>query len=227
MSATALAIKQFGTDMRIESLAHRRVRRTGDIIEIRFDDGSILELDAELAVRFRLATGAELSGGDIARLEAEQARLAARRRLVRHLAARRKTVREAHAYLERLGFPPDAVTSAVEAALDLGLLDDARFAQSLCRTHERVSHRGPRAIRHELVSRGVAPETADAAVQPSRDPDTQRANARHAAQRRAAALQGEPAARARQKLHAFLLRKGYDPDIADEVTRQIMGESDE
>lgn len=213
--------------MRIESLAHRRVRGKGDMIEVRFADGSLLELDAELAVRFRLATGADLTADECARLEAEQARLAARRRLIRHLAARRKTVREAQAYLERLGFAQDAVESAVAAARELGLLDDARFAESLRRTHERVGLRGPRAIRHDLLTRGVDPATADAAVQPSCDPETQRVNARRAAERRAAALRTEPPAKARQKLQAFLLRKGYDADIAAEVTRQLLGEDPE
>ncbi|MCX7717236.1 MAG: recombination regulator RecX, partial [Candidatus Sumerlaeaceae bacterium] len=153
--------------------------------------------------------------------------LAARRRLIRHLAARRKTVREAQSYLERLGFAPDAVETAVAAARELGLLDDARFAESLRRTHERVGLRGPRAIRHDLLTRGVDPETADAAVQPSCDPETQRVNARRAAERRAAALRTEPPAKARQKLQAFLLRKGYDADIATEVTRQLLGEDPE
>ena len=227
MTLPEAAIKHFGIPMRIESLTHRRVRGTGDIIEVRFDDGSLLELDAELAVRFRLATGVHLTGEERARLAAEQARLGARRRLVRHLSARRKTVREAQAYLERLGFPDDAVEAAVAAARELGLLDDARFAESLRRTHERVGRRGPRAIRHELLTRGVDPDTADTAVRPSCDPATQRINARRAAERRAASLRTEPPAKARQKLHAFLVRKGYDADIAAEVTRELLGEDTE
>ncbi|MCX7718717.1 MAG: hypothetical protein N2111_10010, partial [Candidatus Sumerlaeaceae bacterium] len=74
MTVSGVAIKLFGIPMRIESLAHRRVRGKGDMIEVRFADGSLLELDAELAVRFRLATGADLTADECARLEAEQAR---------------------------------------------------------------------------------------------------------------------------------------------------------
>ena len=114
--------------------------------------------------------------------------------------------------------------AALAGAQELGLLDDARFAQALRVTRERTARRGPRAIRHELVARGVAPEVADAAVAPGAETETQLANARAAAAKKAAGLGREEPAKAVRKLMDFLLRRGYDGDIAARVVRELLSD---
>jgi regulatory protein len=211
--------------MKIIELKCRKTR--GDArIDLELDDGSTHALDAELAVRFHLKRGLDVDEELLARLRREQSRLEARRRLVRYLALRKKTAREAAHYLERLGFEPDAVEMAIAAARELGLLDDRRYAAAYTRTQERAASKGPRAIRAELAMRGVDKEAADRALAASEDPQVQRARARQLAMKKARALRADDARKARRKLLDFLIRKGYDPEVAAEVTRELLGEAE-
>jgi regulatory protein len=115
------------------------------------------------------------------------------------------------------------VAAAVEHARELGMIDDKAYAGAYTRTQERGALKGPRAIRHELHQRGVDRDTAAEAVAAAEDPEAQRANARRAAERKAASLAREAPAKARLKLMQYLLRKGYDGTVAAEVTRELLG----
>ncbi len=209
--------------LRITDLAYTRQRGRG-LATVTFDDGTTLSLDAELAVRFQLKRGLAMTDAELDALRAAQARLEARQRLIRYLALRRKTRRECVQYLERLRFPPDAIDEAVAAADTLGMIDDTRYAEAFARTRGKGARLGPRAIRHELMARGVDAETAYAAIAPAQDPDAQRANARRAAERKADSLRKSADPAARTKLMQFLMRKGYDTDVAREVSRELLGQ---
>ena len=210
--------------MRITELAYKRKRGQG-LVEVAFDDGSVLAVDAELSVVHKLARGMDLSADALEALRRDQHRLEARQRLVRHLALRRKTRRECELYLRRLGFDADAVEGALEKAAALGMIDDQGYAEAYTRTRQRGARKGPRAIRYELLQRGVDRDTAERAVRPAAGRDAQLEGARAAAARKAASLAGDP--RARAKLAQFLMRRGYDADVAAEVARAMPGGDDE
>jgi regulatory protein len=203
-------------------------KRKVDPITVVLEAGHSFELDPEIIVRFGLRRGMDVDGALRARLESENEQLMARRRLVHYLSTRRKTTREAQLYLERAGFSPTAVEHAVSAARTLGLLDDSAFAAAYVRTQQKVARKGPRALEHELVSRGVSGTEAEAAIASQYPAERQRELARAAAARRLPALTKEgrtPAAR--RKLHDFLLRRGFEPDVCRDVLRELLGETDE
>ena len=208
--------------MRIQSLQYEKAR-AGSQVQVHMDDGTTLALDAELAVRFQLKQGMEVLEELLERCRTEQSRLMARRRLVRYLSLRRKTVREAQVYLERLGFESGSVEAAIQAALELGLLDDGGYAVAYRRTQERAAGKGPRAIRQELLARGIDRSTTEEAIASSQDPQLQRSRARAAAERKAGLLRDDEPRKAHRKLYQFLLRKGYDPEIAADVSREVLG----
>ena len=211
--------------MEIISLQYKKRRGGGGETLVEFGDGSILSLDAELAVRFQLKSRMTLNADKFAQLQMEQSRLSARRRLIRHLSLRRKTRREAENYLRELKFPEDAVLAAINVAMEQGYLDDADYTQAYVRGRERSAKKGPRAIFHELAAKGIAPDLANSALEASRDPEIQRARALEAGRRKAAALDKNEPRAARQKLTRFLIGKGYDHDIVFDVTHELLGES--
>lgn len=178
-------------------------------------------VDAELAVRFGLRRDLQLDDAAAANLRNEQSRFSARRRLVGWLALRRKSVGEARIYLRRLGYDEAAVEHALSAAHELQLLDDKRYSQAYVRSAERVSRKGPRAVRHELLARGVADEMAEQAIADSGLLSRQRETVRDlAAKRLQQDTSGDPL-KTRRRIEAFLLRRGYDPEIVAEVLREL------
>ena len=210
--------------MRITKLTYVRKRGQGRV-NLELADGSTLELDAELAVAHQLKSDMVLTGQALAALRREQHALEARQRLVRYLALRRKSRREAQLYLARLGFSEEAVQGALEKAAALGMIDDAGYAQAYTRSAQRSAHKGPRAIRYELFQRGVDPQTTAEAVAGAEPREVQLKHAKQAARRRAEALRRDP--KGRTKLSQFLMRKGYDGSVAAQVAREMIEEGEE
>src|SRR5262245_20923240 len=141
--------------MRIESLQYVKKRGRG-VVEVSFGDGTAISLDADLVVQFRLARGMQLTDERFQEIKSAEERLQARRRLIRYLSLRRKTEREAIEYLRRLAFSESAVESAIEAARELGYLNDETYAAAYTSSQSRTSGKGPRAIEYELRAKGVS-----------------------------------------------------------------------
>ncbi len=209
--------------MKIVSLHYAR-RRGGGEVEVALDDGTVLAVDPDLTVQFGLSSGMELTDDSLTRLRSAQDALSARRRLIRYLALRKKSVRDAEHYLGELKFDEASVESAVAAALHLGYLDDDRFAEAYAVTQDRAK-KGPRAIRQELLMHGVDKDLVDETVAPMQEPDAQRERARAAAEKRAASLartESDPR-KAKIKLMQFLQRRGFDGDVCSQVAEELLG----
>lgn len=94
--------------------------------------------------------------------EAELTR--ARNAALRLLAVRSRSRGEMRDRLRRKEFARDVVDSVIERLVNVGLLDDAKFAESLVRDRIRAGTRGTTAILAELRRRHVPADTARAAV---------------------------------------------------------------
>lgn len=198
-------------------------KRKANPVTVEFDDGSTVELDPEIVVKFRLKPQMDLDEDFRTTLLQEQAKLMARRRLVRYLSPRRKTVQEARFYLTRLGFSDEVIDYAVGAACELGLLNDSTYAEAFVRTKKKVAKKGPRAIAHELCAKGVEPSAVHNSVANNYTSDQQRELARQVAQKRLASLaRKDSGGKLHQRLFAFLLNRGFDPDVCSEVVRELV-----
>jgi regulatory protein len=198
-------------------------KRSGGEVHVEFDNGTKLVVDPDLSVQFQLSRGMMLTEERHQELVIAQERLSARRRLIRNLALRKKTAKEAQRWLRELKFPDHAITYAVKVAQQQGYINDEEYAQLFARAQDRSARKGPRAIKQELQARGVDRHIAAEAVAPLEDPARQREAARQVAEKKVVQLAREPdATKARLKLHQFLMRKGYDAEIALEVTRDLL-----
>ena len=75
-------------------------------------------------------------------------------RIVRWAGVRELSCADARKRLAQEGFEEDAVSAALDRAQRLGIIDDARFAESFCRQRIRAG-RGMQGIRAELENRGI------------------------------------------------------------------------
>jgi regulatory protein len=212
--------------MKVQAL--RVGKRKTDKVSVILDDDSVVQLDPEIVVKFQLRTGMELDEGTLATLRAEHEKLTARRRLVRYLSCRKKSMHEARTYLARLGFPDFAVEAALSAALELGLLDDTSFTEAFVRTQKRVAKKGPRALTHELVGRGVNRAEVEKALEKNYSLEEQRALARAVAAKRLPTLQrSEEPHKTRQRLFRYLMNRGFDPEVCSEIVEELLGNLEE
>lgn len=153
----------------------------------------------------------------------------------RFLEPRARSVSEVRRRLTGAGYRAELVEGAIERMLDLGMLDDAAFAQAWVESRDRARPRGEHAIRSELGLKGVDRAVIDEVLEARRvgaagdaagaggagpGPDAmaaQRLLARHA---RALARVPDPRAR-RQRAYALLARNGFDPEICRAVAATV------
>lgn len=146
------------------------------------------------------------------------------------LAVRQRAIAEMRGRLRRLGYSDQLVEEALLRLTELGYLDDAAFATAWVESRDRAHPRGTGALRRELARKGIAADQVtdvlDARAASGAEPD--RDAAERLLARRASSLTREPDLRKRRgRAYALLARAGFDPGIASDVARSLVGEPDD
>ena len=138
---------------------------------------------------------------------------------LRLLQDRPRTRAELEAQLLRRGIPADAAEQVLERFGEVGLVDDAAFAQAWVTSRHAGRGLARRALSAELRRRGVEAPVVAAAVD-QLDDDAELATARALVARRLPATAGlAPEVRVR-RLVGMLARKGYPPGTAYRVVKE-------
>ncbi len=143
--------------------------------------------------------------------------------LLRLLAVRPRTVKEARSRLRGKGFSPEVVEEVISLAIEEKLLDDELFARLYIEDRATCRPRAKSLIQRELARKGIAPELVrkvmDRVLGEVDDVDL----AREALARRLPALKGLPREVALRRAFSYLLRRGFSPGVAREVVRKLLG----
>ena len=137
-------------------------------------------------------------------------------RAVEALSHKERTSAELGDWLAGRGFSPAEVEDAVGQLIEIGELDDERFARRFAEDKRELRGWGPERIREALSKRGISGRQIEAAIVADTGDDLRRA--RELLERRGDPLVDE---RSRARALAFLARRGYDSDIAYEAVRAV------
>jgi len=140
---------------------------------------------------------------------------------LRRLAVAPQTRAQLDDAMRRRGVPDQVRDRVLERFADVGLIDDAMFAQVWVESRHVGRGLAKRALAFELRRRGVEPAVVDEAV--ARLPfEQEEATARALVETRLAGTRAlEPNARTR-RLAGMLARKGYSPGLAFRVVRDAL-----
>jgi regulatory protein len=167
-----------------------------------------------------LHIGQEISDEQLAQLLEKDAREAAMQQAMRLLERRERTTAEIERKLRQGGFDEALIAQVTARLQETGLINDARFAQRFVESRANAHPRSKRALAVELRQRGLSDaEIANATVEVDEDAAAYRAALKQS--RRLHALEWPEF---RQKLGAFLLRRGFNYEISASVTRRIWQE---
>jgi regulatory protein len=134
----------------------------------------------------------------------------------RYLGFRDRTVLEVRRHLESKRVEPDTIEQTVAELAELGYLDDARFAKRFVEDRRLLDHWGNERIERKLLSSGVAADLAAAALD-DRDDGGELDAARTVLARR---FRTPPETdRDRERALGFLVRKGYELEVAYDAIR--------
>lgn len=128
--------------------------------------------------------------------------------------------------LRRRGVPDHAAQTVLDRLTEVGLIDDAAFADALVEARHRERGLASRALVRDLQRRGIDAELARSAVA-SVDRDAERARASALVRARLSSMGGVAEPARSRRLIALLGRKGYDGSLAYEVVARATRELDE
>lgn len=142
---------------------------------------------------------------------------AAREIALRRLSVRARSRKELTQDLKSRDVPADAAAEVLDRFAEVGLINDAAFAQEWVESRGRRS--GAARLRQELRLKGVAEEDIADAIA-GRGDLADLTNARELATRKAATMKGLDRVVRQRRLTALLARRGY----SSAVIRRVIGE---
>lgn len=131
-------------------------------------------------------------------------------RALHFLEARPRSEREVRTRLIKAGTPPELLERILERLRSLGLIDDAAFARFWIDNRERHSPRGARLLKAELRQKGLESEVIAEELEEAVDEET---GVRAVALRQARKLAKLDARTFRERMWAFLARRGFAYDV--------------
>ncbi len=190
------------------------------------DGEFVIGVSAETLLRFGIRTGDEIGDNKLKALQATEELQGAKTVALRFLSHRQRTEKEIRDKLREKEFGDEEIRKTLEQLKDLGYVNDAAFACAYVRHHLAIRPKGKVVLKQNLLLLGVAKETIDAALEEVFSQTSQEEAAFDAAQKfikKSLKSQDDPR-KAKQKLAAFLTRRGFTWDVVSPTLKHVLGE---
>lgn len=151
---------------------------------------------------------------------------AARTILLDKLTAQPRTRAELADILAEREIPDEVAAAVLDRFTEVGLINDAAFANAWVESRHRGRGLGKRALAQELRRRGVDDELAREALD-ELDPDQEEATARALVRRKLRSMRSLDRQVAMRRLLGMLARKGYPGGLAMTIIKQELAATDE
>jgi regulatory protein len=204
---------------RITNLRYQK--RTSERVNVYLDEVYAFALPAIEAAHLRI--GQQLSDAEIDRLKALDLSAKAYDQAIRFLSFRPRSAAEVRRNLQKAEYDEDVIDATLGRLLEHGYIDDAEFARFWVENRLRFRPKGPQALRQELRQRGVAGDDIEETLGEVDSNDAAYRAAQPRAERLSALASQDPA-EFRQKLSAFLLRRGFEYEVVRDVVRRLLRE---
>ncbi|MGN6723105.1 MAG: regulatory protein RecX [Marmoricola sp.] len=143
----------------------------------------------------------------------------ARKILLDQLTGRARTRSELAEKLRKRNVPEDIATRLLDRFEEVGLIDDAAFAQDWINQSQSTRGLAKRALAVELKRKGLEDEVAQAALGEI-DREAEETAAREQVRRKLRSMRGLEPERATRRLVGMLARKGHSPGAAYRIVRE-------
>ena len=150
----------------------------------------------------------------------------ARQIVLRQLAMAPRSRQQLRDKLRKRNCPDEVAEAVLDRMTEVGLVDDEAYAGMLVRSQQVGRGLATRALARELRTKGVDPETAEAALAEI-DPEDERERARALVDKKLRTMHGLDATVQTRRLAGMLARKGYDSSMAFGVIRDALAEAPE
>jgi regulatory protein len=223
-----------------------------DKVHVFIDGRHAMAVALDVAAAEKLSVGQPCPPDRLERLHQAEELQRVYESAMRFLSYRPRSVREVEMRLRKKAYGPEQIATVVDRLRKRGYLDDLEFARFWVSNRQSFSPRGPRLLRSELRQKGVSQDVVDAVLQEQSEaqaeavqeaeevaaawgqtasdeptPGTDLANALTLATKKWRIYGTLDPQTARRRLTGFLMRRGYNYDIADTVLRRLQKPEDD
>ncbi|MCY9516098.1 regulatory protein RecX [Paenibacillus apiarius] len=191
---------------------------------IHLDQASPLNVHEEVMIKYRLLKGTELSLDSLDEILRADEGNRAYVQSIKYLQRKPRTRMELARNLAQKGYEEGIIQEVLDRLEREWLVDDQAYAHQW--TNQRVTRhmKGRRWIQHELKQKGIPERHISSAID-AIEPEQEWESAMQAAHKKWRQIKGEPHLR-KQKVAAFLARRGYPMDIARRAAYQAADEQE-
>lgn len=148
------------------------------------------------------------------------AEASAREIVLRQLTVRARSRHELATALAKRKVPDEVAGRVLDRMEEVGLVDDASFAEEWVRSRQQRRHLSSRALQQELRRKGVDPDQVSEALE-GVEPDDEHAAALALAEKKMRSMTGlEPQVR-RRRLAGALARRGFSSALVGRVLDEV------
>ncbi|SEN35160.1 RecX family transcriptional regulator [Paenibacillus sp. OV219] len=176
-----------------------------------------INVHEDLLIKFRLLKDREIHADELKEIVEEDSRHRAYITALAYLGARQRTEKEILRYLARKEIDAEAAAKAIVRLTQEGLVNDNQYANMYASEKMRTQLKGRRLLQQELQQRGISKDMAKQASQ-ELSAESELEVAVRAAHKKWPYIKGEPRER-KQKLAAFLLRRGFPMSVVREAVK--------
>ncbi|MBN2356226.1 RecX family transcriptional regulator [candidate division KSB1 bacterium] len=164
-----------------------------------------------------IARGDELSEQKIGEILALEEHKRAKEKALRLLSVRSRSIKEMRDRLRTAKFSADVVDGTIAYLQRLALLDDTSFAQSFARNRTQTRPEGAFLLRQELRHKGLSDHDVEKGIDAAFQEQSERQIAYELAAKKKKTLAYLAEEKAKKRLNDFLLRRGFDWDIVNDI----------
>lgn len=189
--------------------------------EIRFADGTSLQADCKLILRYGLKASVDIDDNTLDKLIDETEGDGCYEAALRFIELRpRSEIELKRRLLAKHAYSTAAVDRVLQRMKNSGLLDDRAFAEAWANDRIRFKPRSRYMIQRELLQKGVSPE--DIAVATTNIDDS--ASAYQTGLKKARILHSSDRLEFSRRLSAYLARRGYSSEVVRSVVNRLWSE---
>ena len=123
--------------------------------------------------------------------------------------------------LEREGFGEQAVKTIIAELIHSGHIRDRLYAENWIQRRQKSNPKGRTVLKQELINKGVDREIAEQVLAAVKSEEESKL-AFQIAQKRAKQYKRLPIHVAKRRLHGFLARRGFEPEVILQVIEQVL-----
>lgn len=178
-----------------------------------------------ILLRMGLRTGDAIEPAVVAKLRSLESVEAANNKALRLIAHRLRSAQELRVRLAQKEFDPAVIEQVIIRLTGAGIIDDERFAKAF--VHDLILRKsaGRGLLKRELVAKGIEPEIIERALAAALSENDEESRALKSAEAQLARYRRSSKKidrlKQRQRLVAYLGRRGFDFSVIRSVTRKL------